>query len=84
MTFEIPDDCKTAATAHPKWWEIYDRLESRFADCEIMKQYAIEMVSSYFMGVRDRYEHAKKTLGPIGAGDVVTICRGFCVDIEKW
>jgi len=75
-------DCSTVATRHPHWEDVREALERRFEHDEWFQKLAIDVVSAHLMGCPARAKESLGTLGPVAAGDVVAICRGYCIDIE--
>lgn len=76
------EDFSTAATRHPHWDNVRDRLSERFAHSPDLEKWAVDVVSAHLMGCSDRAKQSARTLGPEAANDVVMICRGYGIDVE--
>jgi len=75
------DSFSTAATEHPFWEQISTDLGRRFEHSDHLRTWAIELVSAQLLGVPHRVDNAKRVLGELASNDVITICRGYGVDI---
>jgi hypothetical protein len=72
----------TKAMDHPHWDAIRDALALRFKHSEELEKWAVDVVSAHLMECPDRMRRSLQMLGPDAAGDVINICKGYCIDIS--
>jgi hypothetical protein len=67
---------------HPQWENVRNALALRFKNSEELEKWAVDVVSAHLMDCPDRAKQSLKMLGPVAAGDVINICRGYCIEIQ--
>lgn len=76
------NDFSTAATHHPHWDDVRQKLAERFKLFPELEKWAVDIVSAHLLGCPERAKHSCAMLGKGAANDVIIICRGYGIDIE--